>query len=403
MVVWGGVSSQGVMKLQLKDRYLHIDVSIIDSITFREIKRDWCADKKLNQNIKELFIPEIDKYGEGCYISSFSCTEDGFRLFICDRNDEVVLYAKEDRKAFTNDYYKYNSITPVLDYKNNEQMGFCFFYPNDGGYSNSGIKYKVSYDIISELNNNPRISNTLNSEQIVLLGDSKYGNYWSNPLPDMLMGLSGCYVANLGFGGCRMSWRSNMGDEPYDAFSFSSICEALATRNFSRQINSTLDQYQYMINNMINLDLSKPTTILVNYGTNDITGNTPIGSLQDVENVDIDRIDRSTYIGAIYYGVYVLLNKYPHIKIIFLSPDFRLINGISIEDYKNILGMSVFDYYNEEENICQFLGCRFVDSYHLNFRNDRVINEYTTDGTHFNGKGFSKYARFLYDVWFYDN
>lgn len=261
------------------------------------------------------------------------------------------------------------------------------------------MKFKIDYDVVQSIERNTIIQSIVEGdEQIVLLGDSKYGYYWSNCLPDMLTGLTQTNVLNCGFGGCRMSWRQMNGADSYDKFSFPDLCDAIINEDYSTQIaNNPLDSYRFQIDNLKLIDLNKKVTILVNFVTNDITGNTPLGEYYNPE--DITTLDRSTFLGAMSYGVTRLKERYPNVNIIFLSPDFRLVDEKGIETYKNAIGLDVHDYFKAEQNNAQLLGCKFLDSYHLDFRTLETISDYTVDGTHFNGAGFSKYAQFLYYVW----
>ena len=71
-----------------------------------------------------------------------------------------------------------------------------------------------------------------------------------------------------------------------------------------------------------------------------------------------------------------------------------MFNGESIEHYKNDIGLGIWDYYNAEQDVVNCMHCKFIDSFHLEFRNEKTIYDFTNDGTHFNGAGFSKYAYF---------
>lgn len=375
-------------------------INEIDSISFG-YKPDFISDKKANSFIKELWIPELQsKYGKGCYVSSLSVSDTSIRMFICNHEGVVVAYLKEYDSTFSSSYFAFNAVTPILDWKTLQNVGYAILDMGGGKYANSGMKFYLNSEHVEEISNSPTIKSIVeDSEQIVLLGDSKFGNYWANCLPDLLMGLTNCQVLNCGFGGCRMAWRTEKGTDASDYFSFSSICESIMKNNFEAQYEHIpLSSYRYQLDNLNIIDSKRKITFIINYVTNDITGSTPLGEYYD-DSQTAKPADRSSLCGAMSYGVLKLRERFPQARIIFLSPDYRLIDNESIESFKNSRNLTVFDYYIKEKNNSKFLGCEFVDSYHLDFRNAETINEFTVDGTHFNGKGFSKYALFLYNVW----
>ena len=256
----------------------------IDKNEMNEVMNHYCEftnNHKVNNHLEYLFIPSIKNYGPDCYIQTFIISVDEFRLFIYNREGKLVLRAKEDGQSFLSDYYKYQSITPIIDANSYETVGYVKFrFSSSDSYANSGIRAYLNYSIVSNRENAKLLMQMENREQIVLLGGSKFGNYWSNLLPDYLMGLTKCYVYNCGFGGCSMAWRSKSGTDPYDYFSFSSICESISNASFDPQMSHMpLGTYRYQLNNLINVDFSKPTTIIVNYSTNDITKGIELGEV----------------------------------------------------------------------------------------------------------------------------
>lgn len=395
------VAQDGAMHVHYKNsnEILSLLVSDIDSITFTKVDTNWTSVEQINTSISELYLPDLEeRYGD-CHIGSISVGFGCPRLFILNNQNELVALCKEYSQTFTDDYYKANSISPIIDANTLETIGFCKF-EKDFKYANSGINIRLNSEVVGEITNSPIISAMLsNKKQIVLLGDSKYGNYWSNCLPDMLMGMTGCYVANCGFGDCRMAWRTRDGSDSFDYFSFSSICDALESRDFSLlDKNMPLSVFRYQLHCLKSLNLNKETVFFINFNDNDITKSSPLG--EDYSHIPtIEDLDRAKFVDAIYYGVLKVQSKYPSVRFVFLSPAFKYVDDIEIDAYVNDLGLTIWDYDKSEKNAVQNLGCDYIDSYNLAFRSPKTIMDFTIDGTHFNGAGFSRYARFLYSVY----
>lgn len=376
---------------------------MIDSITFLDMNVQWTDDNSLNCCIEEFYMDNFNlKYGRNCYIGAFESGNCSPRLFIYNQNDQLIAQLKEDASNWPSDYYAYESFSSIIDVNTRETIGFIKLR-NNVTYSNSGFKAFLNDIFISDIHNNPQIGNILKGDnQIVLLGDSKFGQYWSNFLPDMLMGLARCRVYNCGFGGCRMAWRSIKGTDPYDLFSFSSICDAIVNKNFVPQTQMMpLSDYRYQTENLKSIDFNKRTTIIVNYGTNDITGGSALKVLDSIPEI-MEDLDRTNFVDAIVYGVRKVKNKYPNVNFVFLSPDFRVYEGKGIDEFVNEHGFGIWDYYEAMKNTVHLLDCIFVDSYYLDFRTSQNIMDYTVDGVHNNGPGFSKYAQFLYYTWLFN-
>lgn len=106
-------------------------ISNIDSITFAP-KYSRISDSKADGVIRELWIPELqERYGSGCYISSLTVSQSSYRLFISNEEGNIVAIMKEHEPTFTPDYYAFNSITPIIDYKTAQIVGYGIL--NGGG------------------------------------------------------------------------------------------------------------------------------------------------------------------------------------------------------------------------------------------------------------------------------
>lgn len=376
---------------------------MIDSVTFFDNNVQWTNDASLNNCIEEFYVEDLQlKYGTNCYIGAFESGNCSPRVFIFNKNDQLIAQLKEDASNWPSDYYAYESLSSIIDVNTRETIGFIKLR-NNVIYSNSGLKAYLNDSSLNDIRKNPQISNILyGTNQIVLLGDSKFGQYWSNYLPDVLMGLAKCRVYNCGFGDCRMAWRSIGGTDPYDVFSFSSICEAIVNKSFILQTQMMpLTDFLYQIENLKSIDFNKRTTIIVNYGTNDITGGSALRALDSIPEI-VGDLDRTNFVDAIIYGVTKIKERYPNVSFLFLSPDYRIYNGKGIDEYINDQSSDIWEYYEAMKRTANLLNCNFVDSYYLDFRTPHNIMDYTVDGVHFNGPGFSRYAKYLYYVWLFN-
>lgn len=174
-----------------------------------------------------------------------------------------------------------------------------------------------------------RIDTSSNTTLNVLcFGDSvtEFGNY-----PDIISSKIIGTVTNLGFGGTRMGKHSSL---DYNAFCFHNLVDSIVSGNFSLQqaeidkTNPFSPKFKANFEKLKTIDFTKVNLITLLYGTNDYMGtvsggNVPLGSLGD-SNTD-------SFYGAYNYSINKLLTKYPNIRVILVTPTWRMnhetING----------------------------------------------------------------------------
>lgn len=370
----------------------------------------WCTYSYFNEVIEELYIPNlVKKYGEGCCITRVYATESRMRLFI--QQSDKSTYVCVDGKDTTLDYYKSGAITPLLDYRTHEIIGYVKLKYNGTDYEKDYDNAVINSELVEDINNSPSIKQSLESdEQILLLGDSLLGQPWDNAMADMLRGYTGKKVVNIACSGCCMAWRSEGGSDYYDKFTFVSLVDAMCSGDFTLQdeaiANRTSSQidYSYQVLKAKTIDLSKPTTIICNYINNDVTTNVQLGELWANGNT-LEDYDKNTFCGAHSYGCHKLLTQYPHIKIVFISDSYRFRKQNGTGDlvppylYENGIGIKATDYSTKLFENCERMGLRHYDFNEYGVRNAFSMNYSTVDGTHCNGYGFAEFAKYLLRIY----
>lgn len=383
-----------------------IETSIIKSILPKEdLTLSWTSDALWNKYIKECYLPNFtDKYGEGYKLRALRSSKEGMTFHIYGSDSTTII--ETCSKDVTEDYYKNNAITPLYDYNTKDLIGWVMLnYLGEDFNQSSSSGRPFNAQIVEDINNSPTIKAMLVSdEQIILTGDSLQGQPQENSLPDILRGLTGKQVWNISCGGCRMAWRTEDGSNYYDKFTFSNLMEAIAKNDFSEQLEAISGEmptdYKVQYANMKMIDLSKKTTIVCNYMTNDLTGGTEIGDLWKYTDV-ISAYDRKTFLGAMNYGITKILTAYPLFKFVFLGNFYRLLddsNGdrvIPPYQWTNDIGKKADDYMIAEKENCYRIGLNVFDTTNWGVRNAFNMANITTDGTHFNAHGFAEYAKLL--------
>lgn len=158
---------------------------------------------------------------------------------------------------------------------------------------------------------------------VVCFGDSITGAFSgvdnNRDYPLIMENKTGWKVTNVGFGGARM------GPHPsarYDAFSMYRLADAVATGDWSRQTNNTTGAPNYagQLQKLMSVDWHTVDIVTIAYGTNDWGGG--LQPPAPIDNPD-KPYDTSNVVGALRYSVKTLLEAYPHLKILVLTPVYR--------------------------------------------------------------------------------
>lgn len=237
-------------------------------------------------------------------------------------------------------------------------------------------------------------STSLYGSTIVNFGDSIYGNFhddngYSMSISSMLEYLTGGKFINAGFGGCRMTPH----EQYFDAFSMYRLADSINSGDWSVQENaissgsSVLPAYfSETLTTLKGVIWENVDIITIGYGTNDYGGGQPIHSTDGSFSNEYDYMD-----GAIKYVAEKILTKYPHIKLVFVTPTYRYFVQNNLFSYDcddeqaiNSRGYKVVDYVNSIIDTCKKFHIDCVDNFNGIGMNRFNYQYYftSTDGTH---------------------
>ncbi|MEY8371360.1 SGNH/GDSL hydrolase family protein [Aerococcaceae bacterium 50-4] len=164
----------------------------------------------------------------------------------------------------------------------------------------------------------------LSGQRLVCFGDSitEFGNY-----PDVIADRTGMTVYNCGFQGTRLAIH---GSAEYDKFSVSKLIYAISKNDWTEQISAN-EQINYKnLDKLMNINFNEIDYVSIFAGTNDWAGTIATGSVSLGSDSDTTR---NTFYGAVPYIIKTLLTKFPHLKIMFVTPIFR--SRTSVGDGRN--------------------------------------------------------------------
>lgn len=257
------------------------------------------------------------------------------------------------------------------------------------------ISYDMPYITVKDCKILPLYGKT-----IVNFGDSIFGNFrdtntsTDKSISKMIEEKTGAIVYNCGFGGCRMATHSNY----WDAFSMHSIADSIASETWTVQENALVSgasalpaYFVETVELLKTIDFSEVDIITIGYGTNDYAGNV------FVHGTEASFAEEWNYFkGALRYSIRTILNKYPHIKIVVISPCWRWFIADGVYSYssdddnsKNTRNYKLTDYVDMCETVCKEYHIPYIDTYYSLGFNEFTHLEYfpASDGTHPNQNG----------------
>ena len=249
---------------------------------------------------------------------------------------------------------------------------------------------KISKDDVIGLNEVIETSGSrLEGQNMVSFGDSITGNALVDDYPSIVAKRTGMTVYNVGFGGTRAGTHHN---ENYDRYCFYNLCDYIVSGDYSplhaEFTEEIPSQYATRIATLESIDFNKVKIITVAYGANDWGANTPEEGADDY--------DVNSFRGALRRGIKTLLEAYPHLQILVISPFYRffpLEDPVTDSDEvtRGLGGNAWYlsEYVEAAESIAKEFHVPFYDAY-----NNLGINRFTrweyfsgTDGTHHDVRG----------------
>lgn len=287
----------------------------------------------------------------------------------------------------------------------NGAKSYCLFDENHSYIRGSGLIFDTPYNLIKIENADAKyisinFENQYNcamcrvlydSFEVINMGDSIFGfNMPPYDVSTYIQLKTGLSVLNGAFGGTHASTHPT---PAYDNFSFYRLADAIYNEDFSTQVNSgsvisasVWAKYKFNLDRLANTDFSKVKIITVEYGTNDWSN----GDALDNDN---NKLDTSTYLGGLRYGIEKILSKYPHINIILVSPIYRgdVTGGSDVTPNSN--GTYLHKFVDGMKTVAKEYHLTFIDNYYGLCLNSLTIETLLLeDKVHPNSNGVKRIA-----------
>lgn len=226
----------------------------------------------------------------------------------------------------------------------------------------------------------------------VCFGDSITGNYAKHfDYPSVIAAKTGMTVVNGGFGGCRMAKHPTA---TYDAYSMYRLADSVASGDWSVQdavadavaeASSPLYAADH-INELKALDWSKVDIVTILFGANDFTGGVGLES-------ESDPLSTNHYKGAARYSIEKLLNTYPNLRIVLLSPlyHYKTVDGETVDtDAYTSGGNKMSDFIKALKEVAEEYKLPFFDMYNTLGINKINRKDMLPDGAHPSAAGIER-------------
>lgn len=314
--------------------------------------------------------PSVKSIRPGFRIDQLGLDPDTMEYMVCDNNSVYVKMTKAKASDVYAPYFPYGYI-PQLDSRKNT------------------------------------ILTNLRGKKIACFGDSltMFGFY-----PELAGLLSGADVENFGVGGTRLTTDTGA----WGAFTATALADAIASGDWSAQedaLPTILNTYDItdMFARLESVDWTKMDMICFSFGTNDYNNTARIEGAPD-------SLDPSTYRGAINYIVQKISVAYPNIRVIFISPMYRVYpkghgesmtteeyqassytdaNFTDSDNWENLAGLTLREIatiIKEQANLNHCACLNMYDDFGLN---KYTYLKYLSDGTHLTYDGYREYGRRL--------
>lgn len=236
-------------------------------------------------------------------------------------------------------------------------------------------------------------SSHLSDKTIAFFGDSILGNFRDGTgVPDIFKEETGATVHNLAFGGSTMGIRTSTNSQAkyWDEFSMTRIADYISSGNFSPMetalpnMSSALSYFPDVVNQLKSINWNTVDIIFIQHGTNDFTQSLIAKDEQNLTN-------RQTYYGAYNYALDKILTKYPHLKVVLLTPTWRYWDNAGVytegSDTYIINGQTLTALVDVVYDMQKNYHVPVINNYLNSNWNKYTRNIYLQDGTHPNEVG----------------
>ncbi len=236
---------------------------------------------------------------------------------------------------------------------------------------------------------------------VLCLGNEPFSQDTSDTgLAGQIASLGNCNVINAAFPNSQVtcenaSYSTESLDTMDDIFNLFYVSYAISIGDFSSletvaSAHTEDDTYQQSVDALKNTDFSKVDIIAIMYdGTDYING-------MAMQNPDVPD-ELTTYVGSLTNSFQLLQDKYPYIRIVFMSPYYAEYDGTSSRT-TDLGNGTIVNYFQWAYDTCGSSSVSFLDNYYGSV-NETNYSEYLSDGIHLNADGCTKVAdHFVYKV-----
>gem|GEM_PF-494292 len=185
-----------------------------------------------------------------------------------------------------------------------------------------------------------------------------------------------------------------------DIYNFFYVANCISTGDFSALSNvaayhSDTPVYADAASTLAGIDWNTIDMIAISYNAADYLNGSAVWN-------DANDLDIVTYTGALRLGIRRIHEKYPWIRLVFLSPTYTRIEDqsgtLQNGDTTNIGNGDMSTYWLKAVDVCVGEQVSFLDNYYGSI-NGQNYQEYMTDGVHLNSAGNTAIARhFVYKI-----
>lgn len=236
---------------------------------------------------------------------------------------------------------------------------------------------------------------------ILCLGNEPFSEDTSeNGLAGQIASLGNCNVINAAFPDSQVTcenatYSTDSLDSMDDIFNLFYVSYAISVGDFSSlktvaSVHTEDPTYEQSVEALENTDFSKVDMIAIMYdGIDYING-------MAMQNPDVPD-ELTTYVGSLMNSFQLIQEKYPYIRIVFLSPYYAEYDGASSRT-TDLGNGTIVNYFQWAYDTCGDCSVSFLDNYYGSI-NETNYKDYLSDGIHLNAAGRTKVAdHFVYKV-----